>query len=329
MSKSRFAIMNAWVRIAGPVRSNVIVERDHPTLASVLDRLKRKFAEVTQLLLVPEQTSERLDLYAIMTLLLLLLYSSELWHVRLAATVLAVLAFVFSSLRRNAKFWFIVAAVVLIGNWAQWSQVDNHKYLLGYWCFAFSCSLQTGKPEKSLATAARCLIGSSFLFAVFWKVTSGDYLDGSFFQHALLSDDRFRFIAWRLGGVSGQMAEVNAAARQALVNYDSHLTTVQLLSTPGIVFVGSLMTWWTILIEALVTTTFLWPPRTTLSNIRDFFLLIFILSTYAVAAVIGFGWVLVIMGLAQCTERFKHMRLAYVLAFVLLQVYRFHWSALW
>src|SRR5712691_9563555 len=113
-----------------------------------------------------------------MTLLLLLLYSSELWHVRLAATILAVLAFLFRSLRQSAKFWFIVTATVVIGNSQHWTQLDNHKYLLGYWCFAFFCALQTDEPNRSLARAARCLIGLSFLFAFFWKVTSGDYLDG-------------------------------------------------------------------------------------------------------------------------------------------------------
>jgi hypothetical protein len=295
-----------------------------------LDELKKRFAEFVRFPFVAAQVNERLDLYAVMTLLLLLLYSSELWHVRLAATVLAVLAFVFRPLRLNAKFWFVVAATVMIGNSQQWAQLDNHKYLLGYWCFAFFCALQTDEPDKSLATAARCLIGLSFIFALFWKVTSGDYLNGTFFQHALLTDDRFAFMARSLAGMTASMEVVNDAARQALTNYDSQLTSVGLLTTARLAPLAKVLTWWTVLIEGLIATTFLWPrPKSIVANSRDFFLLLFILSTYAVAPVIGFGWVLVIMGLVQCSSRFRYMRLAYVLAFVLLQVYRFQWSVLW
>jgi hypothetical protein len=326
MSESRSATL---ITAGGLTRPAPADDEAAPSLGATLGGLKRKLAGAGRLPFVAEHSGERFDLYAVMTLLLLLLYSSELWHVRLVATVLSVLAFVFSSLRRSAKFWFVVAATVLIGNWQQWAQMDNHKYLLGYWCFAFFCALQTEETEKTLATAARCLIGLSFLFAVFWKVTSGDFLDGSFFQHALLTDDRFAHIARVLGGLTVPMERVNAAAREALVNYDSRLTSVQLLTTAGVASLAKFLTWWTLLIEALVAVTFLWPAQTKVSDSRDFFLLIFILSTYAVAAVIGFGWVLVIMGLAQCAGRFRYMRLAYVLAFVILQVYRFRLGAIW
>ncbi|HSD47424.1 MAG TPA: hypothetical protein VLB87_12430, partial [Pyrinomonadaceae bacterium] len=60
--------------------------------------------------------SARLDLYAIMTLLLLLVYPSSFWYVRIPLTVLCVSAFVFSSLRFDPRFWFVTAMVVMAGN---------------------------------------------------------------------------------------------------------------------------------------------------------------------------------------------------------------------
>lgn len=274
------------------------------------------------------ERAARLDLYASMTLLLLLLYPSAFWYVRIPITVLCVSAFVFRRLRLDAKFWFIVAMTVMAGNYQNWFLVDNHKYLLGYWCLALFCCLQADDPKKSLSVVARWLIGLSFLFAVFWKVASTDYIDGTFFNYTLLLDDRFRAVSESLGGMTKEMSEANRAAYRALTNFDSRIEAVPLLYPRGVTNLAVIFTWWTLLIEVLVAACFLWPWGKWISKWRDYILIAFILSTYSVAPVLGFGWTLIIMGLAQCEDRPKYILRLYMMAFIILQVYNLPFRAI-
>jgi hypothetical protein len=272
--------------------------------------------------------SARLDLYAIMTLLLLLVYPSSFWYVRIPLTVLCVSAFVFRPLRLDPRFWFIAAMTVMAGNYQNWFLVDNHKYLLGYWCLALFCCLLTNTPERTMALIARRLIALSFLFAVFWKMASGDFLNSTFFHYSLLLDERFRGVSELLGGMTRELMDANRAAYRALMNFDSRLDAVQLLFTRGITYLARLITWWTLFIELLVAVSFLWPMGKSISKWRDFFLIVFILSTYSVAPVLGFGWTLIIMGLVQCENRYRHIRWLYMAAFVVLQIYNLPFRAI-
>ena len=50
-------------------------------------------------------------------------------------------------------------------------------------------------------------------------------------------------------------------------------------------------------------------------------LLAFCFTTYALAPVAGFGWLLATMGLAQCRPRQRVLRGAYVAVFILILMY--------
>ena len=295
-----------------------IAERIPVTLKPVLKPVATPAAE----------PSTRLDLYAIMTLLLLLVYPSGFWYVRIPITVFCVSAFVFRSLRLDPRFWFVVAMTVMAGNYQNWFLVDNHKYLLGYWCLALFCCLLTAAPEKSLALVANRLIAFSFVFAVFWKIASSDFLDSTFFHYSLLFDERFRSVSELLAGMKSEMMDANRAAYQALIGYDSRMDAVQVLFTKGITYLARLITWWTLFIEVAVAVSFLWPLGKSISKWRDFVLIVFILSTYSVAPVLGFGWTLIIMGLVQCDSRYPFIRWLYMIAFVVLQIYNLPFRAI-
>lgn len=286
-------------------------------------RLKTWFASLPSQAL---QGRDWFDLCAAMTLLLLLFYSIDAWYVQAPVRALAVLAFAFQSVRKKPLFWLIIALLILTGTFRHWFEADNHKYLMGYWCLALSLSLWSREPEEVLRITARRLIGLGFLFAVIWKVISVDYLDGSFFQYAILTDSRFSAIAEGPGGLTGREMEMNSAAYDSLLDYKSRLEEVDLVSTPAIAGVAIFLTWWTLLIEVLIAVAFLLPERIRIQAGRDISLLIFILSTYTLASVTGFGWLLAIMGMVQSVNSFRYARLAYLIAIILLQVYRLPWD---
>jgi hypothetical protein len=56
-------------------------------------------------------------------------------------------------------------------------------------------------------------------------------------------------------------------------------------------------------------------------TIRNAALLLFAATTYFVAPVRGFGWMLMLLGLAQCRDDQRYVRLAYLAALVLIQAY--------
>jgi hypothetical protein len=121
-----------------------------------------------------------LDVIAAMTLLLLLLHTEPEKYLRVPVTVLSTAGLLYRPLARKASFWFVVTAVLAAGHFTLWHLIDNHKYLMTYWCLALACSLLMEDPRQALAFNARLLTGLCFFFAVLWKATSPDFLDGSF-----------------------------------------------------------------------------------------------------------------------------------------------------
>ena len=88
------------------------------------------------------------------------------------------------------------------------------------------------------------------------------------------------------------------------------------------------MTAWTIGLEALIGLGFLVRRPARLAGIRDYLLLLFIASTYALAPVVGFGWLLVVMGFAQAEGPIRYLHLLYVAALLVLQLDRLPWQSL-
>ena len=85
-------------------------------------------------------------------------------------------------------------------------------------------------------------------------------------------------------------------------------------------FVADVLTWWTLAIEGAVALAFLGPGRSWLGRHRDHLLITFTATTYLAAPVLGFGWLLLVLGLAQCRSTVGHLRVLYVAAFVAVRI---------
>jgi hypothetical protein len=73
------------------------------------------------------------------------------------------------------------------------------------------------------------------------------------------------------------------------------------------------------LVEAAVALTFLWPGQRGIVRFRDALLGLFLLTTYPIASVLTFGWVLAVMGFAQTAG--SAARVFYAAVFVILPLY--------
>lgn len=265
--------------------------------------------------------AERVEATCLLTMLLVVLHSGGAWYFQAPTALLAGIGLLVPRLRVAPSYWLAFTCILAFGNFYNWFAVDNHKFLMTWWCLAIYCALQARQPDAELARQGRLLLGLCFLFAVVWKIMAPDFLDGRFFRHAFLTDARFQTVAVYAGGVDREALVQNRVSVGELRNPLGDAREAKLASGPRIDVVAFLATWWTILIEALLAGAFLLPGGLRIGWLRHGLLLLFILTTYAVAPVIPYGWTLLMMGFANCPSDWTRMRAAYVAAFMALQVY--------
>ena len=185
-----------------------------------------------------------------------------------------------------------------------WPLADNHIYLLAYWCLAIALALRSLDAVRTLALTSRWLVGLAFVFAVIWKAfLSPDFLDGRFFRVTLLTDPRFGEAAMLIGGLS---AAASSRADRAGVHLAPARRRATRLRRPSSNHHGSAI--------ARCRRGEFCPSKrgrhpdaavadAPVSALKHAALLMFCGVTYAFAPVAGFGWLLLVMGLAQTTER--------------------------
>ncbi len=224
---------------------------------------------------------------------------------------------------RSSLLWLCLTVLTGLRVVIDWPLADNHAYLLCYWCLAVFLSLiDRHGPEACLASNARWLIGLVFALAVLWKgVLAPDYLDQTFFRVTLLVDERFEGLTRLAGGVSGELLEQSRHTLTQHVDAPAALHSSGLVLSPRFRALASFATFWTLTTELIVGLLFLWPLGRRGSPYRDAALLVFCATTYAVAPVEGFGWLLIAMGSAQ-SEPSPRLRWLYISVFLLILVYR-------
>jgi hypothetical protein len=258
-----------------------------------------------------------------LTLLDLLLRPIGDWFFRPVILGLAAFGVVLPGQLRRPLLWTLLAILTLLRVILNWPMADNHAYLLSYWCLAVALTLVSRDPRACLALNARLLIGLAFACATLWKVVlSPDYLDGRFFRVLLLTDRRFESLAQIAGGLTPELLE----SLRAFVTQHVHGPLFAGPDAPQeptrFLWLTYIMTWWTVLLESAIAATFLWPLEGGMEQWRNAALLLFCASTYAVAPVEGFGWLLIAMGVAQCDPARRKTCLLYIAVFLLLILYR-------
>jgi len=269
----------------------------------------------------PHPDGDAPDLPLQLTAIILLLRPLDVWWVTGFVLVGAGLSLLFAPVRRTPAIWLALSALIGARIMAVWPLADNHIYLLAYWCMAIGLALATTSEAVALATGSRWLLGAAFALAVVWKgLLSPDYLDGRFFRVTLLTDDRFADAVMLLGNMTADQIREARAYLQPLPA-GAELADPAWFGEPvRLKALGFILTWAGFVLEGLVAILCLVPSKRG-HLARHAALLLFCLSTYALAPVAGFGWLLAAMGLAQCTREQKALRFAYVVAFFIVLLY--------
>jgi len=256
------------------------------------------------------------------TAIILLLRPLDIWWATPFVLAAACLALLFRPVRRAPLTWILVAVFVAIRIVAVWPLSDNHIYLLAYWCLGIGLALSGATPAATLAASSRWLLGGAFAMAVLWKaVLSPDYVDGRFFRVALLTDVRFADASLVFGGLSREQMAQNRAFLEPLPAGAELLDPPAFVEPPRLRAFAAVATWGGLILEGLIALTCLLPPKGRLDLARHGLLLAFCFTTYALAPVAGFGWLISTMGLAQCRPRQSWLRGSYVAVFILILMY--------
>jgi len=265
------------------------------------------------------------------TAIILLLRPLDVWWLAPFALAAACLSLVVRAVRRAPITWLLVAVLVSARVAWVWPLSDNHIYLLAYWCLSIGLALSSATPALTLSASSRWLLGAAFAMAVLWKaILSPDYVDGRFFRVTLLTDERFADASLVFGGLSqDQMAE-NRKFLEPLPEGAELLNPPAFVEPPRLRAFAAIATWGGLILESLIAMLCLIPeglPRRSFAKAgriqlaRHASLLAFCVTTYALAPVAGFGWLLAVMGLAQCGPTQRVLRGAYLAVFILIVLY--------
>lgn len=281
---------------------------------------------------VADEHDSTFDLLAVLTIVLMMMHAPGIWYTRTPLIAFLICGLIKRELTRLPIFWFSISGLIAADVITGWFFVDNHKFVELYWCLTMFCiaSAPLAIREEVRTMNARWMLGAVMLFAVLWKGISYSYMSGQFFEFTLLTDVRFQHMAHWFGGIEYGLLQGN---RETLSWFKTfHLQggvaeSALIESNAGIRRLALFMTWWTILIEGFIGLLYVLPARIKhIGFIRDYSLLAFAATTYLFAPVVGFGWLLMIMGIAQTDSPFR--RRLFVVAFVLIQVYEMPYSAI-
>ena len=271
---------------------------------------------------VAESERAHFDTALRLTAIALLLRPMGPWFVRPGILALAVVAIVFPRALRRPALWGGVAVLIAVRILEDWPLADNHIYLLCYWALGVAVSLRTADAPRALASTSRWLLGLAFAFAVLWKaVLAPDFLDGRFFRVTFLTDPRFGAAAQLIGGLSAEELEQNRRALERLPDGAELLEPLRVHEPVRLQALARASTWGILGLEAAVALLMLAPARRDLAFMRHGVLLFFCGVTYAFAPVAGFGWLLVVMGLAQLEPRHLWWGRAYLGMFLVVIFY--------
>ena len=168
---------------------------------------------------------------------------------------------------------------------------------------------------------ARWLIFLVFAFATLWKIISPDYINGSFFRYTLLTDARFANVTDTLTNFSYEMAVHNQETLTSIILYDSVAVAGEMQGHDEVANIATFFTFWTVFIEGTIAILFLLPGTAKIVQIRSWSILLFLFTTYIVAPVVAFGWLLSIMGIAQSDSQHRFIRIMFFIAFIFVLLY--------
>jgi hypothetical protein len=264
--------------------------------------------------------TDRTELILRLSAIMFLLHGHTNWALDIPIRIMCSLMLISTGLLKSRLLWGCLFIIFFFTNAGQWYIIDNHKYLMTYWCLACCLAVFSEKSLKLLQINARWLIGLTFLFATLWKLFTLEYADGSFLHFTMLTDSRMKVPAMLGGTVSLDALDKNYELFSFFRHFPDPAKKAQLIG--GATSGGFALGWsyLTLLVEGLLAVVFLFNIKF-FRKFRNYLLILFVLGTYYLLPVIGFGFLLTILGLSQLDVKERPaLFFAYMITLALIQL---------
>ncbi len=240
--------------------------------------------------------TRRIELVTVMTALVVMTHS--LFTVDDVRTVLVFAALVIPAVRRFGPFWIGVGIFRFFSQVPNhWPSLDNHQHLINWWCLGLGFALMASQSEEAIRRLARIMLGLCFLFATIWKIRSPDFLNGDFFTWTFATDSRLRAFAETFLGLPEGAQRVNGDA-QRLLELGAAGGTEPIITGSRLHIAAIITSWYTVVIEGSIAVFYLVPERFRVARWGHWALLVFIVTVYPIAPVVGFALILMTMSVA-------------------------------
>ena len=225
----------------------------------------------------------------------------------------------FTGVLLNKYYWLVISSIfsIFCALYGLKYALDNHVHLFAILLITGTITVylyHDSKDWKSFfGTNTRITLGLIFLFATAGKLLTPEFRDGSFFEYLLFTFPDFKGISSILSGNEKTILAETNKLPNLLLSTKSPATDIYILnSVPGIEMGARFLTYWTILIEGAIALLYLLPSRYRITNYRDIVLILFIITTYPFATVMGFARTLMILAFIcsalryEGTDQFKY-----------------------
>tara|TARA_R100001369_G_scaffold92823_1_gene140195 strand:- start:6805 stop:7746 length:942 start_codon:yes stop_codon:yes gene_type:complete len=246
-----------------------------------------------------------------LVLVFLLFFMTDDKYLIIAMPVILIPGILFNGVASNKYYWAFLAILTIIlylildfvGFY-----IPNHKHIYAYVCLAITFVLFFSKNTKILEgikIQSKFIIGLCFLFATTGKFLAPEFLNGSFFVFTNTIDPRFFGFTSLMGNIDFQDLLHNQNNFHDLLNTTDPDKIFQLNGAQKLNGIALILSYWTIFIEGMIAISFISPNKFKISKYRNIFLITFILTTYPIATVPGFAYVLTTLGFIQSVEKEK------------------------
>ncbi len=265
-----------------------------------------------------------------MVLILLLLFVQDIPWDDMLVPLLVVPGLLVRRIAFSPYYWLVISATFVLFYLVLGLQhyLPNHKYNFTFLILSVTLALFARENDEDwprlLRKLARWVIGFCFLYATIGKFLAPEFLDGSFFEFTCLTDERFHGMTSVVTGIgTTELYGGYQSFMQLLATSDPSMQ-IGVLSNPMLKPAGLFLAYWTIFIEGMIAITYLAPRGSWLNRRREWFLLLFIITTYPIATVPGFATMLACAAFIQSFHKGKPtlFSLFYLLLFMAVPLFK-------
>lgn len=274
---------------------------------------------------------DRVNLLGYVTLFMLLSFGPTEWFLFPVYQVSLLLSLLAPRILRSPVLWGILSLATFVALFDFWEIVDNHMWLILYWLLVmFFATLSSRMYKTDILSFIKHNAVFMLVFimgiSVLQKILGGVFMNGSFFEFTMLTDERFYLIAHYLGGIStfdffnnvDMLSNVADPYSPLVIKTSNAIRTVSLIFTYSIV-----------LLEALIAALFLFKNKKARlwAHILN---ALFIVTVYFVAPVYAFAFLIAVLAIATLdTDRpSSKLILMYLALMILIFLYKVPWFSL-